>query len=264
MGKDRWHWLRNTNLKKFSFLHRIGLQKKPFSMSCDFRADGVGTKNKSLKFLEDWKFQRAWNRATLYRKEATGEGAPDIRWRTSICIWAAQHALKLEGDFVECGVFTGLFSIAICDYLEFQKVNKNFWLFDTWAGIPTKDIEERERKTADRYNKDYHERDVWDVVKGAFSPYKNCHLIRGMLPGTLQHASIDKIAYLSIDLNNSTYEKACIEALWDRLVLGAIVVIDDYNFKVCRPQQDMWDKFAESKNTMIAALPTGQGLLIKA
>jgi O-methyltransferase len=52
---------------------------------------------------------------------------PDIRWRAHVAIWAAANGLNIEGAFVECGVHTGLLSLAICHYLGFNQLNKKFF-----------------------------------------------------------------------------------------------------------------------------------------
>ena len=254
----------NTNAKKPSLLHKLGLRRRPYSMSCDFRADGLGTKGKSLKFMEDPKFQAAWERTAARVRETMQMKAPDIRWRAHIALWAAKQGLALEGDFVECGVFAGTLSLMICDYHNFAGTQKKFWLFDTWQGIPEEEGTDKGKALAKNYNKKYYTRDTYEIAKESFAPYPNCHLVQGLLPETLERAELTKIAYLSIDLNSAVYEKACIEALWPKLVPGAVVLLDDYNFKVCREQQDMWDAFAASKGLMIASMPTGQGILIKA
>ncbi len=252
-----------TNIKKPRLLYRLGLSRRPFAMACDYRGDGPGTKNKSRKFLEDKAFIAAWDETARLVYAATGTKLPDIRWRAHLALWAARQGLHKEGDFVELGVHTGILSGVICRALDWHTQNRTFWLFDTWAGIPTDNLPAAEQHVADSYNTDYHRRDLFDSISAAFRPFDNCRLVRGFLPDTLGTVTIDKIAYLSIDLNNATYEKACIEVLWPRLVPGAIVVLDDYNFTKCRIQQEMWDDFARDKGLMIASLPTGQGLLIK-
>lgn len=60
----------------------------------------------------------------------------DLRYRLHTCIWAGVHASKLEGDFVECGVNLGGLSTGVCEYLDFNKLDKDFYLFDTYEGIP--------------------------------------------------------------------------------------------------------------------------------
>jgi hypothetical protein len=253
----------NTNTKRHSFLYKIGVSKRPFSMNCDYRGDGFGTKGKSTKFLEDDRFASAWDATAYEIKRMTGEKAPDVRWRAHIALWAAQNGLSREGDFVECGVHTGIFSGVICRALDWSKQDRHFWLFDTWSGVPVTGLNSDEAAVAKSYNKDYHRRDIFDDVQKAFKSFPNCSLVRGELPGTLEKADIKKIAYLSVDLNNATYEKACIDALWPKLVSGAIVVLDDYAFTKCRLQQDMWDEFARSHSVSVASLPTGQGIILK-
>lgn len=254
---------KHTNTKKTSLLYKLGVAKRPFRMTCDYRGDGLGVKGKSFTFMDDSKFQDAWNGMSTEVKSITGKDAPDVRWRGHIALWAASIAMAREGDFVECGVFSGLFSGLICRYFDFATINKKFWLFDTWEGIPTEGLSGRDLTIADGYNKDYHRVDVFAAVQKAFSAYPNCNLVKGLLPGTLDVASIDKIAYLSIDLNNASYEKLCIEKLWPKLTSGAVVLLDDYNFANCYPQKQMWDAFAQEQGIMIAAMPTGQGLIIK-
>jgi O-methyltransferase len=232
-------------------------------MACDYRGDGFGTKGKSTKFLEDSNFVRAWDDTAREVVRITGQKAPDVRWRAHIAVWAARHGLTKDGDFVECGVHSGIFSGVICRALDWERQNRSFWLFDTWSGVPTARLKPDEAAVAESYNKDYHRRDIFDDVKRAFSGFPSCTLVRGELPETLVSVNLQKIAYLSIDLNNATYEKACIEQLWPKLVPGAIVVLDDYAFTKCRLQQDMWDDFAARHSISVASLPTGQGLIVK-
>jgi hypothetical protein len=239
--------------------------KKKNKMRFEYFADGFGVLSKTRGFMKSEAFEKAWEFASKNSETGWAKtgGVPDIRWRSHIAIWAANHGLSLEGDFVECGVFTGILSLSICKYLQFEKISKNFWLYDGWGCIPIDSVEEPERFAVENLNNVLYSRDnVFEAAVNAFSPYPNCRLIRGMLPGTLA-SSPEKISYLSIDLNNAPAEKACIEILWPRLSNGAIVVIDDYAWIGHELQRDMWDKFAACHNQLVATLPTGQGLLIK-
>ena len=49
----------------------------------------------------------------------------DIHWRIHVLCWAAYHAMHLEGDFVDCGVNTGIFARAVINYVRFEKSKKN-------------------------------------------------------------------------------------------------------------------------------------------
>lgn len=242
----------------------MGILKKfrANKMRCDYKADCLAVRNKSLDFLTEPNFVRAWDSSQKTASHGW-EKLPDIRWRTHIAIWAAQHGLNLEGDFVECGVYTGILSLAICEYTQFQNVNKKFYLYDLWDSIPLESVNQNERETVKKHNDSlYSNHNVFESTREAFSSFPNCHLIKGFLPETLSVCP-EKIAYLSIDLNNAPAEKACIEKLWPKLTSGALVVLDDYGWNGHEEQRHMWDAFTRQQNVSIATLPTGQGLIIK-
>ena len=239
------------------------IKKHTGKMRVEYQADMLGVRHHSLDFMHTDKFESAWNFASDAAKKGWDKGVPDIRWRTHVAIWAAHNGLKIEGDFVECGVHTGILSLAICHHLDFAKVDKKFWLFDTWAGIPLEGLSEADKDYAENKNSQIYTRDIFTEVQDTFAPYPNCHLVRGLLPGTIDEAQINKIAYLSIDLNNTKAEEESIHALWPKLSKGAFIVLDDYGWTACKDQRDMWNDFAASKGVMIVTLPTGQGLLVK-
>ncbi len=245
------------------FLRQKGIlpKKNAGQPKFDYIGDGVGVIGKSLDFLKDPKFVAAWEFTSKGNDGSWPGGTPDVRWRAHMACWAASHGLNLEGDFVECGVNTGLFSMTLCHYLDFDKIDKNLYLFDTYAGIPLQDLSGAELEHAQEINSHYF--DCFAIATENFKSYPNAKLVKGMLPQSLAEAPLGKIAYLSVDLNNSVAEKGVIEALWPRLTPSAIVLIDDYAFAGLGPQKAMWDAFARSQNRMVATLPTGQGLLIR-
>jgi hypothetical protein len=249
---------------KKSLTYKAGLGKYPYHLKGDYKGDGFGTRGKSLKFMQDPIFDRAWEETAAIYRSTIGEEVPDVRWRAHVAIWAARNGLALEGDFVECGVFMGTLAQMICRLTEFGHSSKKFWLCDTWTGVPVEGLSGDDLAMAETHNKGtYHRHNVFDAVQDIFKPWPSCNFVRGILPQSLESSKIEKIAYLSVDLNNSVAEKSCIEALWPKLTKGAIVVIDDYGWTAHRVQQDMWDNFAASKGLMIVTLPTGQGLLIR-
>jgi O-methyltransferase len=88
-------------------------------------------------------------------------------------------------------------------------------------------------------------------------------VIKGFLPGTLDHECVEKIGYLHIDLNSPRAEVAVLERLFDRVVPGGIVVFDDYGWKLFRLQKELEDSFMRARGYDILELPTGQGLVVK-
>lgn len=228
-----------------------------------YAADGFRTFNKNTSFMDEPKFAAAWAFAEQGNREAWKKRGrvPDVRWRAHTCCWAASRAMHLEGDFVEFGVNAGLLSMTVCRYLGFESLDRKFWLFDTFDGIPDGRMTEVEMRLADSRNTGiYH--DVFEIAQRNFASFQNANLIRGVLPASLDMVSIDKIAYLSIDLNVAQYEKECIERVWDRLVPGATIVLDDYAFHGGQEQNAMWNEYARLHGQSILTMPTGQGVIV--
>jgi O-methyltransferase len=64
-------------------------------------------------------------------------------------------------------------------------------------------------------------------------------------------------------MNIAEPEIAALEFFWDKLVCGALVVLDDYGWLHYSLQKEEMDKFASKKGLEILTQPTGQGLLLK-
>ena len=83
------------------------------------------------------------------------------------------------------------------------------------------------------------------------------------MPDTLPSVPIDRVAYLSLDMNIAEPEIAALEFFWDLLVPGAVVVLDDYGWSDHRVQYEAINTVASSLDVSVLTLPTGQGLLIR-
>ena len=227
-----------------------------------YTMDGMYVAGRTQNFLRDPDLIAAWNASCAANTEGWPAGVPDVRWRAHLALWTARQCFHLAGDFVECGVHTGLLSLVLCHALDFSAQKRTFYLFDTFNGIPAEGVDDAEQARVDVANADVY-RDVFNIAKRNFAPFPNAVLVPGILPASLRDVPLGPIAYLSVDLNSIRAELCVIEALWDRLVPGAMVLIDDYDWISCELQRDMWDVFARQHGLFIATLPTGQGILIK-
>jgi O-methyltransferase len=231
-----------------------------------YDADFLRTWNKSVDFLEDPRFMSAYRRGMdsghVIGRPAGSKIDIHIEWRIHVCCWAAKHASHLAGSFVECGTNTGIMSLAACEYVDFNSLDKDFYLFDTFAGIPAEQVSEKE-KALGRLNENTMYPDCWDIVRDNFRPYPRAKPVRGRVPEVLSKVDIDRVCYLCVDMNIAAPEVAAMEHFWDRLVQGAPVVFDDYGWLAYREQKEALDAFAKRHDTEILTLPTGQGLLIK-
>jgi len=147
------------------------------------------------------------------------------------------------------------------EYVGFKDLqSKKFYLLDTYEGLAERYISEAEKRAGVQPG-GYEE--CYDAVLKTFADQENAVIIRGAVPDTLAEVPSEKIAYLSIDMNCAEPEIAAAEFFWEKLVTGAVMLLDDYGGTNHIHQKIAFDEFAKSKSVMILALPTGQGLIIK-
>jgi hypothetical protein len=216
-----------------------------------FATDNLILLGRNLAYLGDKKFAQACER------NATNDQERSLVLRLNTLTWAASEALRLPGDFVECGVWRGFCSAVIADYLDFARVPKRFYLYDTFDGIPPQYDSEGHDAPA------YHETDLHESVVQRFARYANVQVVRGTVPDSLAQAVPERIAFLHLDMNSSTAEIAALEVLFDRVTPGGFVIFDDYGWSGYQAQQVAEDAFMQARGHRILELPTGQGLLIK-
>lgn len=244
--------MRKSVLKRFKY--------KPFYGT--YTADGLSVKTKNTSFLQDPGFNSAWEFAEEANKNGWKNQVPDIRWRAHIACWAASHGLRLGGDFVECGVHTGILSLTILHYLKDRARTKKFWLFDTFDGIPLEHVPEKEKAKAMAFNNDLYF-DCYDIAKHNFKKFDQAILVKGIIPDSFGNVDIEEVSYLSLDLNNSYAEIQSLDFFWNKLSSSAIVLLDDYGGIGHEEQKTAIDRFAAKHDVPVAMLPTGQGIIIK-
>lgn len=189
-------------------------------------------------------------------------------WRVDAGLWAAAMASKLQGDFIECGVNRGFMSSAIMELLDWNRLGRSFYLLDTFTGIDDRYLshEDVDVGVLDKNKQDigrgFYTFDL-EAVRRNFSEWDRVKMVIGSIPETLPQIDSTRIAFVHLDLNCSLPEVAAMEYMWDSLVLGAIVLMDDYAYIGYRSQKLGMDRFAAAKGVPILSLPTGQGLLIK-
>ena len=208
-------------------------------------------------FIESYNLGKMTDGGTLLKNY-------DIQWRIHVLCWAASHAMKLEGDFVDCGVHTGIFPRAVVNFVNFGNSNKTYYLLDTFNGLDENysNMEEIKRNSWMGYSKE-DSNSLYNQVVKTFENYK-VKIIKGSVPETLSQVNSSKICYLSLDMNCILPEVEALEFFWDKMVSGGMIIFDDYGYaNSTNDQKKAHDDFAKFKGVYILTLPTCQGLLIK-
>jgi O-methyltransferase len=229
------------------------LQLRGQTSDFSFVEDGLATVHDS-SFANDSRFKQSYAAG-----KATGSWRDcDLRWRIHVLLWAASHAAKLPGAFVECGVHRGGFARAIIDYTNFAALRRDYYLFDTFAGFDPSLLSETERTQVANA---YQYVDCFSDVQATFAKESFVKLVRGAIPGSLVETG--PVAFLSIDMNCAAPEIAAARFFWPYLVSGAPIVLDDYGFALHIEQKNAFDALASEWQVPLLSLPTGQGIIIK-
>ena len=210
--------------------------------------DNFLTWGRNMSMLDDLPFVQAW--------QSNIEGASDeaIVWRRYVLACAAYHCVQLEGDFVECGAYTGVGMKTVIDYLGGPAFPTTFWGYD---------IFEHDASMLNHAMPE-HGKGLYERVQAKFANYPQVRLVKGLIPQVFENDCPARIAYLHIDLNQAPAEIAALEHLFDRMVPGAILILDDYEWAgIYRPQKLAEDPWFDARRYRVMPLPTGQGLVIK-
>lgn len=184
----------------------------------------------------------------------------DIPWRMHVLYWAGTYAKDLPGDFVDCGVNTGFCARSLMHYIGFEKLNKKYFLLDTFNGLDPR-FSTKEEMATQKYS-GYDKQDLYETVKKTFAGF-NTEIIRGAVPETLPLVKTNSICFLHLDMNVALPEVAALEYFWNKISKGGVILFDDYGFRGHSAQKVAEDAWAAKNGVEILSLPTGQGLLIK-
>ena len=211
-------------------------------------ADNLFTWGRNNSMLDDAHFMKAW--------ESNVESMADraIIWRRYILACMAYHAVQLPGDFVECGAYTGVGVKTVVDYLGGLEFPKPFWIYDLFE----------HDSSMLHHSMPEHGPGLHEKVVEKFRKYEQVKVLKGEIPRVFDRGAPDSIAYLHIDMNEAPAEIAALDALFDRVVPGGVIVLDDYEWSgVYRAQKLAEDAWFEQRRHRVVPLPTGQGFVIK-
>ncbi len=219
-----------------------------------FLADNLLALGRVFSFSRDSAFM------TAFQTFSRGGEDDQKLWRVYVYCWAARSALTVAGDFVECGVFRGLYSAVMTKYVEFQRLPKRLFLYDTFRGLPETASSQPER---DRVGRGYQETGTYEAVVDRFGLYANVEVVRGIVPEVFAKRCPDRVALLHLDLNAAQAEVGALEGLFERISPGGLILLDDYGRQEHGLLHEAHAAWFAARGLMALELPTGQGLVIK-
>jgi hypothetical protein len=164
-------------------------------------------------------------------------------------LWEATQYVtrqKLPGALVECGVWRGGSAmLAAFALLKHQDTERNIYLFDTFEGMPdptAHDVQAETGTPAAQLPEMIEKRKDSNVFAYASRPEvernmtatgyppEHVHYIEGRVEETIPGAAPPQISLLRLDTDWYESTRHELEQLWDRIVPGGVLIIDDYGY----------------------------------
>ncbi len=225
-----------------------------------FEADCMATSN-NFGFKQTPRFQFAEKKSIEASRFDYG-----IPLRIHQAIWCADNAFKLnpKASFIELGTGRGYIMSGILgsfEYLDQLKIAPPIFLFDTFESAST-DLKSSQEVDLGR---NIYYAESFNEVQVTFQKYPNVTLIRGKLPLSLESKdlALGEISFLHIDLNAPEIEISCLVQLWEKILPGGILLIDDYACGGFEYTYELFNQIAKELNISILTTASGQGIAIK-
>ena len=157
----------------------------------------------------------------------------------------------IDGDLIETGVWRGGACIFMRGILKaYGCTTRKVWVADSFAGLPAPDAS---RAPADKGDKHQHYKQLavsLEQVQGNFRTFglldEQVHFLKGWFKDTLPTAPIERLAVCRLDGDMYESTDDALRNLYDRLVPGGFLIVDDYG-AVPGCKQAVED-FREAKN----------------
>jgi len=192
------------------------------------------------------------------------EESPDIVgndfWDIAAAVWdytelpiAALHnlycsarylvAAEIEGAFIECGVYLGG-SIMAAELVlaRHEGTSRPVYALDTFSGFVARNAElDVDQVTG---TVECVPQEGLDYSEGSFANmrsvgYSGLRIVKGDVLQTIPTLEVDSIALLRLDTDTYETTKFELESLYDRVVRGGVVIVDDYGYTVgCKKAVD--------------------------
>jgi O-methyltransferase len=169
----------------------------------------------------------------------------------------ALQCLNLPGDFWECGVYKGGTARMLAQILYDSPAAGRLHLFDTFAGMPATDPARDWHRAGD-----FSDTSV-DAVRAHVGNDEIVRYHPGVIPRSFAGSESATISFAHIDVDIYQAVKHCCHFILPRLVVGGIMVFDDYGFPTCPGARQAVDEFFSGTPFVPLVVPTGQAVLFK-
>jgi O-methyltransferase len=155
-----------------------------------------------------------------------------IDWYRLYELWQlVEQTAHLEGSLMEIGVWRGGSGALIAKQAERSGINDPVYLCDTFQGVVK--ASERDRIYKGGEHADTSIQKVHTIL-GRLQ-LKNVKILTGIFPDDTEHLipANERFRFCHVDVDVYDGAKDIVDWMWDRLVVGGMMVYDDYGFMIC-------------------------------
>jgi O-methyltransferase len=164
-----------------------------------------------------------------------------------------RHAAGLAGDVAEIGVYKGGTARLLARMMPQRTVH----LFDTFQGMPETD------PIRDLHGQGDFADTSLKSVQAFLSGLPNVQFYPGLFPDTAAPVAAKTFALVHVDADIYSSVQACCAFFYPRLVVGGVMVFDDYGFRSCPGARAAVDEFFLDRPECPVYLPTGQCIVVR-
>lgn len=158
-----------------------------------------------------------------------------------------KHVERIGGDIIEFGSYQGHSGLLMAEFIRRKDLNKRLYLCDTFEGFP------EERHGIDRQWNNTHHVD-FSKVKALFNPYEFVELLKGEFQKTVDHIPSNTFSLAMIDCDAYRSTRFVADFVYPKLVLGGILVFEDYGHHDLLGARRAVDEFLADKQGCIYSM----------
>jgi O-methyltransferase len=171
-----------------------------------------------------------------------------------------KESAKLDGAILEVGVWRGGSGALMAKQAELTGIESTVYLCDTFKGIVKaneNDPIHRDGKFANTSKETVE--DLIDTLQ-----LKNTKILSGIFPEeTEKFVEDNKFRFCHIDVDVYQSAKDIVEWIWPKLVVGGILVFDDYGFVACLGVTKFVNEEKDKNDRLVLYNLNGHGIIIK-
>jgi O-methyltransferase len=179
-----------------------------------------------------------------------------IRLSTLELVSTEINAKGVEGNVAELGVYKGKFARYINQYFP----DRILYLFDTFEGFDTRDVEKEKQKSFSSGEQDFTDTSVEAVLKLMPAP-QQCRPVKGFFPESAKGIE-DNFVFVSLDADLFEPIYQGLQFFYPKLVHGGYIFIHDFNNDGYKGSRKAVEQFCSEKGINFVPLPDAGGSAI--